>query len=250
MRLEDFVFASDASITVIMRKPLNAVGTLFSLDTASLLNAELAISFEGPGSEIRVYNQNQDALFNLSLTSDNWIVLGFSWTWVGGDMTFTLSIDKATETISIGGLLPFRDLPNSSHIWGNSRLTQLGITRLFETFLKVYIHSIHIKGNLSGNWPPYVDLSHHLPGLWNCAFDAFFDEGSQSCLPCASNCSEGCIRAGPDNCKCFDIECANCRDMSEDSDCLSCGLLTSFAQGSSTPCDCKLGFSRDTENGA
>jgi hypothetical protein len=137
----------------------------------------------------------------------------------------------------------------SAHYWGNSRLTQFGLTRLFETFLEVYIHSIHIK-NTVGNWPPYVDHSGRIPGLWNCAFDSFLDESSGSCLLCDQSCSDGCVRPGPDNCKCYDIECASCRDSTADSDCLSCGLLTSFAQGSSSPCDCKLGFSRDTANGA
>jgi hypothetical protein len=88
MRFVDFVFAGQSSIAVVMKKPAVAVGTLFSLDTASLLNAELAISFEGPGSEIRVYNSGKDSLFNLSLTTDNWIVFGFSWSWSNGNMNF------------------------------------------------------------------------------------------------------------------------------------------------------------------
>jgi len=67
------------------------------------------------------------------------------------------------------------DTKFSTHFWGNSRLTQFGITRLFETFLNAYIHSIHIKGTL-GNWPPFADLEWRIPGLWNCAFDMFLDE--------------------------------------------------------------------------
>jgi hypothetical protein len=164
-------------------------------------------------------------------------------------MHFKLSIDNESEDLSIVDLPPYMDGRFSSHLWGNSRLTQFGITRLFETFLQVYIHSIDIKGSL-GNWPPYVDHSHRIPGLWNCLFDAFFDEASQSCVPCHSSCADGCIRPGADNCKCFDIECKDCRDSSADSECRSCGLLTSFAQGSATPCECKLGFSRDTADGA
>ena len=88
MRFVDFIFSGDASIAVVMRKPTASVGTLFSFDTASLLNAELAISFEGPGSEIKVYMTGRDKLFNLSLTTDNWIVLGFSWSWSHGNMDF------------------------------------------------------------------------------------------------------------------------------------------------------------------
>ena len=41
----------------------------------------------------------------------------------------------------------------------------------------------------------------------------------------------------------------DCTSPQEDADCRSCGLLTSFARGSSQPCDCKIGFSRDTSNG-
>jgi hypothetical protein len=88
MRFVDFIFSGNASISVVMRKPTAAVGTLFSLDTASLLNAELAISFEGPGSEIRVYNSGKDSKFDLSINTNNWIVLGFSWSWSNGNMSY------------------------------------------------------------------------------------------------------------------------------------------------------------------
>jgi len=94
MRFVDFVFGPSGSISVVMRKPLGVVGTLFSLDTASLLNAELALSFEGPGSEIRVYNSGKDAKFDLGINVENWIVLGFSWSWSNGNMNFGLSIDN------------------------------------------------------------------------------------------------------------------------------------------------------------
>jgi hypothetical protein len=49
MRLVDFIFSGDASISVVLRKPTIAVGTLFSLDTGAADDAELAISFEGAG---------------------------------------------------------------------------------------------------------------------------------------------------------------------------------------------------------
>jgi hypothetical protein len=160
-------------------------------------------------------------------------------------MSFDLSIDLQTETLTIEGLPRYFDRPNSTHVWGNSRLTQFGLSRLFETFLKVYIHSIHLRNKI-GTWPPFNEHSWRFSGLWNCAFDTFFDESSGSCLSCDASCGDGCIRPGPNNCKCFDIECASCVDSTEDSDCLSCGLLTSFARGSSQPCDCKIGFSRDT----
>jgi hypothetical protein len=88
MRFVDFIFSGNASIAVVMRKPTAAVGTLFSLDTASLLNAELALSFEGPGSEIRVYNSGKDKKFDLSINTNNWIVLGFSWSWSNGNMSY------------------------------------------------------------------------------------------------------------------------------------------------------------------
>jgi len=45
------------------------------------------------------------------------------------------------------------------------------------------------------------------------------------------------------------VECVSCRDFQADSECYNCGLLTSFARGSSSPCECKIGFSRDTSNG-
>ena len=248
MRLVDFVFSAEASIAVVMRKPAGIVGTLFSLDTVSLLPAELALSFEGPGSELRVYNADKDAKFDLAFTKDAWFVLGFSWGWSNGAMNFKLAIDNETDTLSIEGLRPYLDLPLSTHLWGNSRLTQFGITRLFETFLEVYIHSISLR-NTPGTWPPFPDHEFRLPGLWNCAWNSFFDESSQSCLACHADCGEGCIRPGRDNCKCFDIECKDCVDSTEGSDCRNCGLLTSFARGSSEPCDCKIGFSRDTSNG-
>jgi len=62
----------------------------------------------------------------------------------------------------------------STHLWGNSKLTQFGITRLFETFLEVYIHSIHIKGP-GGNFPSFPDLEFRIPDLWTCNHNAFFD---------------------------------------------------------------------------
>jgi hypothetical protein len=71
-----------------MRKTLSAEGTLFSLDTASADNAELALSFEDAGTTIRAYYAGQDKLFNMGLTTDNWIVLGFSWSWSAGNMSF------------------------------------------------------------------------------------------------------------------------------------------------------------------
>jgi hypothetical protein len=109
MRFTDFIFSGSASIAVVMKKPLASVGTLFSLDTASLLNAELAISFEGPGSEIRVYMTGKDKLFNLSINTDNWIVLGFSWSWSNGNMNFNLSIDNEVDMITIEDVPPYMD---------------------------------------------------------------------------------------------------------------------------------------------
>jgi len=88
MRFVDFIFSGNGSIAVVMKKPLAAVGTLFSLDTDSWLNAELAISFEGAGNELRVYNSGKDAKFNLGITTPNWFVLGFSWNWSLGNMHF------------------------------------------------------------------------------------------------------------------------------------------------------------------
>lgn len=232
-----------------MRKPASVDGTLFSFDTASLGNAELALSFENNGAEMWVYNAGEKAKFpNLSLNVDNWIVLGFSWSWSAGNMSYKISIDNDTDTLTISGLPPYMDTAISSHVWGNSRQTQFGVTRLFETFLEVYIHSIHIR-NRPGLWPPHADHSHRIPGLWTCEWNSFFDEATQGCLECHSSCSEGCIRPTGDNCKCFDIECRDCVDSLQGSDCRSCGLLTSFARGSDQPCDCKLGFSRDTSNG-
>ena len=70
------------------------VGTLFSFDTVSLLNAELALSFEGAGNELRVYNFGKDAKFNLEINTPNWIVLGFSWSWSHGNMSYRVSIDN------------------------------------------------------------------------------------------------------------------------------------------------------------
>jgi hypothetical protein len=158
-----------------MRKPQAIVGTLFSFDTASLLNAELAISFEGPGSEIRVYFTGKDKLFDLALNTENWIVFGFNWSWSHGNMNFKLSIDAETETLTLPDVRPYMDLPLSTHYWGNSKLTQFGLTRLFETFLQVYIHSIHITGP-NAVWPPHLDHSWRIEPLWTCAFDAFLDQ--------------------------------------------------------------------------
>jgi len=149
MRFVDFVFSPQASIAVVMRKPAGVVGTLFSFDTASAFNAELALSFEGPGTELRAYFAGEDKMFDLSFNNDAWIVLGFSWSWSLGDMDLTVSIDDLSATISILDVPDYRDTPFSTHFWGNSRLTQFGITRLFDTFLEVYIHSIHIR-NTSG----------------------------------------------------------------------------------------------------
>jgi hypothetical protein len=176
MRFVDFIFGGESSLAVVMRKPTGIVGTLFSFDTASLLNAELALSFEGDGSELVVYNSGEKKPFpTLSLNTDNWIVLGFSWSWSNGNMMFGLSIDNETEKITIEGLRPYMDLPLSTHYWGNSKLTQFGLTRLFETFLQVYIHSIHITGP-NAVWPPHLDHSWRIEPLWTCAFDAFLDQ--------------------------------------------------------------------------
>jgi hypothetical protein len=113
MRFTNFVFGWEGSLGVVMRKPLASVGTLFSFDTASLLNAELAISFEGPGSEIRVYNAGKDKKFDLSINTNNWIVFGFSWSWSNGDMTFDIAIDNETERLTISDLPRYRDTPIS-----------------------------------------------------------------------------------------------------------------------------------------
>jgi hypothetical protein len=109
MRLVDFIFSGDASISVVMRKPTGVEGTLFSFDTASILNAELALSFENNGSELVVYNAGEKKPFSLALNTDDWIVLGFSWSWSNGDMSYTLTIDQSSETITIVGLPPYRD---------------------------------------------------------------------------------------------------------------------------------------------
>jgi hypothetical protein len=113
MRFADFIFAPAASIAVVMRKPAGVVGTLFSFDTASLLNAELALSFEGPGTEIRAYYVGKDKKFDLSFDTDQWIVLGFSWSWSLGNMDLTISIDDASETITIFDVPAYRDTPLS-----------------------------------------------------------------------------------------------------------------------------------------
>jgi len=250
MRFVDFVFGGEASLGVVLRKPTASVGTLFSFDTAVSLNAELAISFEGLGNEIRLYYDGIDMKFNLGLTTGDWSVLGFNWSWNNGNMDFGLSIDLDTDILTLEGVKPYLDWGNSSHIWGNSRLTQFGLSRLFETFLNVYIHSIDIKNTIGLNWPPHIVLDGRIPGLWTCAWDAFFDEADGSCKLCDPACGLGCVRPGSDNCICYDIECNECTSTGPDADCLSCGLFTSFARGTATPCECKLGFSRDTANGA
>jgi len=100
MRLSKFVFSSQASVAVVMRKPRHVVGTLFSFDTDSrdgLLDLiefnELALSFEGDGSECRCYNDKQREKFTLAYDTDAWVVVGFSWSWANGAMSFTLAID-------------------------------------------------------------------------------------------------------------------------------------------------------------
>ena len=55
MRLVDFVFGSESALAVVLRKPHAAVGTLFSFDTISVPDAELALSFENE-REIWVYH--------------------------------------------------------------------------------------------------------------------------------------------------------------------------------------------------
>jgi len=158
-----------------MRKPTISVGTLFSLDTASALNAELALSFEGDGSEIRAYYLGTDKKFDLGLNVNNWIVLGFSWSWSNGNMSFNLAIDNDMETITIENVAPYMDTLIGATYWGNSRITEFGLGRLFATFLEVYIHSIHIRG-APGTFPPFPDLEFRIPGLWTCAWDTFLDE--------------------------------------------------------------------------
>jgi hypothetical protein len=95
MRLVDFVFGGESSISVVMRKPLGVEGTLFSFDTKSILNSELALSFESQGS-IWVYNAGEKAEFPMiQLDSDNWIILGFTWSWSDGDMSYKLTIGES-----------------------------------------------------------------------------------------------------------------------------------------------------------
>jgi len=60
MSFTDFVFGGESQIAVVMRKGLSQVGTIFSLDTASASNSELALSFEGAGNELRVYYADED----------------------------------------------------------------------------------------------------------------------------------------------------------------------------------------------
>jgi len=72
-----------------MKKPLNAAGTLFSFDAATILDHELALSFEGLlNDELRVYYIGDDAKFDLKLSTPDWFVLGFNWSWSGTGMTF------------------------------------------------------------------------------------------------------------------------------------------------------------------
>jgi len=133
-------------------------------------------------------------------------------------------------------------------MWGNSRITSFGLTRLAATFLEAYIHSIHLKN--TGNLTDLVDNQlGRIAGLWTCAHNTFLNELTQACEACADTCVDGCVRPTADNCRCWDIECADCRDFNEGAECNSCGLLTSFGKGNNTPCDCKVAFTRDVSNG-
>jgi len=163
-------------------------------------------------------------------------------------MTYTLAIDSAQDTVSISGVRPFMDRIDSSHMWGNSRITQFGLVRLFSTFLESYIHSIHLKN--TGNLTDLVaDQAGRIAGLWTCAHDTFFNELTSTCEACNALCLDGCVRDSLINCRCWDIECRDCRDFNEGAECDSCGLLLSNAKGNNTPCDCKVGFTRDVTNG-
>jgi len=90
-------------------------------------------------------------------------------------MNFKLSIDDANETLTMAGVPAFLDKSDSSHIWGNSRLTEFGLSRLFSTFFQGYIHSIHLRNKL-GLLPPIAEYGQFVAGLWTCGFDSFFDE--------------------------------------------------------------------------
>jgi hypothetical protein len=109
------------------------------------------------------------------MNSENWIILGFSWSWSNGSMSYTLSLNQETDTITIENMAPYMDNQLSTHMWGNSRITNFGLTRLFETFLEVYIHSIHIR-NIHGSVTPYEELGDRRNGLWTCAHNKFWNE--------------------------------------------------------------------------
>ena len=171
MRLVDIVLSGNASIGVVLRKPTGVNGTLFSFDTIQLIGDELALSFEGDGSELVVYNSGESAKFpTLSLGTDGWIVLGFSWSWSDGNMSFTAAIDDVSETVTINGIGPYIDTRFSTHYWGNSRITQFGLLRAFATFLEVYLHSIHIRA-APGLTTMFDDNAFRIPGLWICAWN-------------------------------------------------------------------------------
>ena len=60
-------------------------------------------------------------------------------------MSLNLAIDNETETITTDNVAPYMDTATSAHYWGNSRPTQFGLTRLFETSLEEYINNTHTK---------------------------------------------------------------------------------------------------------
>ena len=97
-----------------------------------------------------------------------------------------------------------------------------------------FIWRITISNNIDFSVIPLICTSSMLPNCQvNCSFETYYS--NNSCLPCLSTCSEGCIRSSDCN-LCLDPICSECEFFN--TSCKKC-LLNANKNGT---CTCDQGF--------
>ena len=79
--------------------------------------------------------------------------------------------------------------------------------------------------------------SKHSGWSWDCLPDEYYDEDQGACTECNHNCNNGCAAYHTCN-LCYDLECVQCEDFTEDAHCYDCSG-SGNAELISVTCECK-----------
>ena len=219
-------------------------GTIVALDAitpeANSSSIEVTLS---QGDTHELYIKWNDRQLKMAEPWEDWNFWNsFIMTWDYQDyyQSITVGLHISDDHLWTGSFLhptvPYHDKSDSVHYFGRPRND--------DQYLKGYIYQIGVyNAVLSLVEQEILNDPFFYTQLWGCDINEYLEE-DVGCRTCPVGCTKGCIRNDEDNCRCKDIECADCVSFFFYSMCQDC-TATGNASGVGNPCECNFGYSRD-----